>query len=68
MLEGYFIFILKVGGIFFIIFFVDEINSLINLLNVLDGLLLIGGVDINFLFFGEELIKELYSINFRRDC
>ena len=67
LLEGYFTSILKAGGIPFIIPPVDETNSLINSLNALDGLLLTGGADINPLFLGEEPIKELHSINPRRD-
>lgn len=67
LLEGYFTSILKAGGIPFIIPPFDDTNSLINSLNALDGLLLTGGADINPLFLGEEPVKELHSINPRRD-
>ena len=67
LLEGYFTSILKAGGIPFIIPPVDDTDSLINSLNALDGLLLTGGADINPLFLGEEPVKELHSINPRRD-
>lgn len=67
MLEGYFTSILKAGGVPFIIPPFDDTNSLINTLESLDGVLLTGGADINPLFLGEEPIKELHSINPRRD-
>ena len=67
LLEGYFTSILKAGGIPFIIPPVDDTDSLTNSLNALDGLLLTGGADINPLFLGEEPVKELHSINSRRD-
>lgn len=67
LLEGYFTSILKAGGVPFIIPPFDDTNSLINTLETLDGVLLTGGADINPLFLGEEPIKELHSINPRRD-
>ncbi|MCD7926954.1 MAG: gamma-glutamyl-gamma-aminobutyrate hydrolase family protein [Bacteroides sp.] len=67
LLEGYFASILKAGGVPFIIPPSDDCNILINTLNSLDGLVLTGGADINPLFLGEEPIKELHSINPRRD-
>ena len=67
MLEGYFTSILKAGGVPFILPPSDDPNSLINSLNALDGLLLTGGADINPLYLGEEPVKELHSINPRRD-
>lgn len=67
MLEGYFTSILKAGGTPFIIPPFDDTNSLINTLESLDGVLLTGGADINPLFLGEEPVKELHSINPRRD-
>lgn len=67
LLEGYFTSILKAGGVPFIIPPFDDTNSLINTLESLDGVLLTGGADINPLFLGEEPIKELHSINPRRD-
>ncbi|WP_455672992.1 gamma-glutamyl-gamma-aminobutyrate hydrolase family protein, partial [Phocaeicola sp.] len=65
--EGYFTSILKAGGVPFIIPPFDDTNSLINVLESVDGILLTGGADINPLFLGEEPIKELHSINPRRD-
>lgn len=67
LLEGYFTSILKAGGVPFIIPPFDDTNSLINTLESLDGVLLTGGADINPLFLGEEPVKELHSINPRRD-
>ena len=65
--EGYYQSILKAGGTPFIIPSYDDIHALINTLDHLDGLLLTGGADINPLYLGEEPIKELHSINPRRD-
>jgi len=65
--EGYYQSILKAGGTPLIIPCYDDIHALINTLNHLDGLLLTGGADINPLYLGEEPIKELHSINPRRD-
>lgn len=65
--EGYFTSILKAGGVPFIIPPFDNTNSLINALDSLDGILLTGGSDINPLYLGEEPVKELHSINPRRD-
>lgn len=67
LLEGYFTSILKAGGVPFILPPVDDTNSLISALESVDGILLTGGADINPLFLGEEPIKELHSINPRRD-
>ncbi len=67
LLEGYFTSILKAGGIPFIIPPFDNIDSLTDVLKPLDGLVLTGGADINPLILGEEPIKELHSINPRRD-
>lgn len=64
---GYYDSILKAGGIPFIIPPFDDGNILINLLDNIDGLLLTGGGDINPLFLKEEPVKELHSINPRRD-
>ena len=65
--EGYYQSILKAGGTPLIIPSYDDIHALINTLDHLDGLLLTGGADINPLYLGEEPIKELHSINPRRD-
>ena len=65
--EGYYQSILKAGGTPLIIPCYDDIHALINTLDHLDGLLLTGGADINPLYLGEEPIKELHSINPRRD-
>ena len=64
---GYYASILKAGGIPFIIPPFDDDNILINTLDNIDGLLLTGGGDINPLFLKEEPVKELHSINPRRD-
>ena len=65
--EGYYKSILEAGGTPFIIPPYEEKNALINTLNHLDGLLLSGGGDINPLFTGEEPLKELGSVNCKRD-
>ena len=65
--EGYYQSILKAGGVPVIIPPFDDSELLVHTLNQLDGVLLTGGGDINPLFLGEEPIKELHSINPRRD-
>lgn len=65
--EGYYQSILKAGGVPLIIPSYDDINRLNDTLDMLDGILLTGGADINPLFLGEEPIKELHGINPRRD-
>ena len=65
--EGYYQSILRAGGVPFIIPCYDDADRLIDTLNQLDGILLTGGADINPLFLGEEPVKELHSINPRRD-
>ena len=67
LLEGYFMSILKAGGIPFIIPPSDDIDTLTDTLRPLDGLVLTGGADLNPLICGEEPIKELHNINPRRD-
>lgn len=67
LMEGYFTSILKAGGVPFIIPPYDDNNSMINSLEAVDGIVLTGGADINPLFLGEDPIKELHSINPRRD-
>lgn len=65
--EGYYQSVLKAGGVPFIIPPYDNPDMLINTLEQVDGILLTGGGDINPLFLGEEPVKELHSINPRRD-
>ena len=65
--EGYYLSVLKAGGIPLILPPLDDTDSLMNMLQTIDGLLLTGGSDINPLFLHEEPIKELHSINPRRD-
>lgn len=64
---GYYHSILKAGAIPFIIPPFDEEETLINLLDSVDGILLTGGADINPLFLKEEPVKELHNINPYRD-
>ena len=45
----------------------EEKEALLSTLERIDGLLLTGGGDINPLFLGEEPVKNLSSINHRRD-
>ncbi len=65
--EGYFTSILNAGGTPFIIPPFEDVDCIINVLNTIDGLLLTGGGDINPLFLNEEPVKELHSINHKRD-
>ena len=65
--EGYFTSILKAGGTPFIIPPFENIDSLISVVNSIDGLILTGGGDINPLLLDEEPVKELHSINHKRD-
>lgn len=67
LLEGYFTSILKAGGTPIILPPTTDSSTLINQLEVLDGLVLTGGADINPLHLGEEPIKELHNINPHRD-
>lgn len=65
--EGYYQSVLKAGGMPLIIPPFQEIDSLCQILETIDGIIFSGGGDINPLFFGEEPIKELHSITPERD-
>lgn len=65
--EGYYQSILQAGGTPVIIPPFDDTDALCAILDTLDGILLTGGSDINPLYWGEEPIKGLHSINPRRD-
>jgi len=65
--EGYYMSVLKSGGSPLILPPYENKDALISALDRIDGLLLTGGGDINPLYLGEEPIKELHSINSRRD-
>ena len=65
--KGYYQSVLKAGGIPLIIPPFQEIDSLCQILETIDGIIFSGGGDINPLFFGEEPIKELHSITPERD-
>lgn len=65
--EGYYQSILKAGGIPIILPPYDHPDGLIQTLDRIDGLVLTGGGDINPLFLGEEPVRELHSINPKRD-
>lgn len=65
--DGYIRSVLAGGGTPLIIPPYDEDEALLNTLGCIDGLLLTGGGDINPLFLGEEPLKQLGSINHRRD-
>lgn len=65
--EGYYTSVLKAGGTPLIIPPFEDDDALVDTLNSIDGILLTGGDDLNPLFMGEEPIKELHSINPRRD-
>lgn len=65
--SGYYQSVLKSGGIPVIIPTSEQTDSLTELLEHLDGLILSGGADINPLYMNEEPIKELHTINPLRD-
>lgn len=65
--DGYIRSVLEAGGVPLLIPPYDDDESLIHTLDVVDGILLSGGGDINPLFMGEEPMQELHSINHRRD-
>lgn len=65
--DGYIRSVLQAGAIPLIIPPHDEAEALSNTLDRIDGLLLTGGGDINPLFLGEEPVRQLGSINHRRD-
>ncbi len=65
--EGYYESILKAGATPVIIPPYEDTDALINTLEHIDGLLLSGGGDLNPLFLKEEPIRELHSINYKRD-
>lgn len=65
--DGYIRSVLAAGGTPLIIPPYEEKDALTSTLDRIDGLLLTGGGDINPLFLGEEPVKQLGSINHRRD-
>ena len=65
--DGYIRSVLAAGGTPLIIPPYEEKEALLSTLERIDGLLLTGGGDINPLFLGEEPVKNLSSINHRRD-
>lgn len=65
--EGYYTSILKAGGVPLLIPPYEEPDALLNTLDRVDAVLLTGGGDLNPLFWGEEPVPELHSINPRRD-
>lgn len=65
--KGYYESVLQAGGVPFIIPPYRNTNSLLNTLDRIDGLIFSGGGDINPLYWGEDPIKALHSINPHRD-
>ena len=65
--DGYIRSVLRAGGTPLIIPPYESEGSICNTLESVDGLLLTGGGDINPLFLNEEPLKNLGSINHRRD-
>ncbi len=65
--EGYYRSVLLAGGIPIVIPPYMETECLSDQLAGLDGLIFSGGGDLNPLFFDEEPVKELHSINAKRD-
>lgn len=65
--DGYIRSVLAAGGTPLIIPPYEEKDAIMSTLDQIDGLLLTGGGDINPLFLSEEPVKNLSSINHRRD-
>ena len=65
--EAYYKSVAAAGGTPLIIPPLADKDSIINTLDRIDGLLLSGGGDINPLFWGDEPLPELHSINAQRD-
>ena len=65
--EGYYKSVWKAGGVPVIIPPLRDMDSIINTLEHIDGLLLSGGADFNPLYAGEEPDKRLSGINSERD-
>ena len=59
--------VIATGGVPVIIPPVDDTDSIIGTLNIIDGLLLTGGGDYNPLWCGEEPVPGLHNINAKRD-
>jgi microsomal dipeptidase-like Zn-dependent dipeptidase/gamma-glutamyl-gamma-aminobutyrate hydrolase PuuD len=65
--EGYFASIVEAGGVPLIIPPYLQSDALLETLSRIDGLLLSGGGDLNPLLMDEEPIRELHSVNPKRD-
>ncbi len=65
--EAYYRSVLEAGAIPVVIPPHDDLSILPDLLDSLDGILLSGGADMNPLFMGEEPVRGLHSVNFKRD-
>lgn len=65
--EGYYESVQKAGGIPMIIPPTDNNQQLADILDRIDGLVLSGGGDLNPLFLDEDPIKELRTVNYKRD-
>jgi hypothetical protein len=65
--EAYYRTVLEAGAIPVVIPPHDDLSILPDLLDSLDGILLSGGADMNPLFMGEEPVRGLHSVNFKRD-
>lgn len=65
--EGYYMSVLTAGAIPMIIPPFEETDSLGDLLDQVDGIVLSGGGDINPLYLGEEPVPQLHGINQVRD-
>lgn len=65
--EGYYQSVVKAGGTPLIIPPFVEKDAMLEILDRVDGLLFSGGGDMNPLYVGEEPVRELHSINHKRD-
>lgn len=65
--EAYYRSVLEAGGIPIVLPPYDETDTLNDLLDSLDGILFSGGADLNPLYVGEEPVKGLHAVNYKRD-
>ncbi|MBQ0050391.1 MAG: membrane dipeptidase [Bacteroidales bacterium] len=66
--DGYYRSVIEAGGVPLVIPPFAEGDSLLSLLDRIDGLMLSGGADINPLLLGEQPIPALHGINPQRDA
>lgn len=65
--DTYYSSVLRAGGTPVVLPPVEDKDALLSVLDSLDGIIFTGGGDLNPLYVNEEPIKELHSINAKRD-